>query len=588
MEEQLYCALNGDLQELLHQVIRYEDIRPVFQPIISLRDGAVLGYEALSRGPRGTQLEDPETLFTVAQKCDLLWSLELLCHSKALSAMGNLNQKAKLFLNVNPNVIQDAKFNEDFIEGQLSKFGVEPESIVFEITEKAAITNINEFKKIVSNYKGQDYQIAIDDAGAGYSGLNLISDVRPHYLKLDINLIRGIHKDSVKQALVKGMYEFSKTTGTYLIAEGVETLQELRTLIHIGVHYAQGYYIQKPAPNILPIEPEIYRAIIGINEKKNHIYGGNLSEIYIGHLCNDVMAVNKNVAISQAYDRLQKNGEFHGFCVTREDGTAIGVVTKAMISAAMGAKGENPYARKKVSSIMSQDFLSVDYKTPISVVGMLAMSRPDDAVYDFITVTENSRYMGIVTIKDLLNRTMEIKVTNATLLNPLTELPGNIVAEKALQRVLAEKDPRCVLYFDIDNFKAYNDVYGFANGDRLIKYLASIIRSEINSADFVGHTGGDDFIVITDPGGTDDLCRRIMDIFDMAVPNFYKKEDAGNGYIIAKNRHGFEEQYQLVSLSIAGISTMRKSYPNVFCISEEASRIRKECKQVTGSVFIIG
>ena len=198
------------LKVMLKEIIDNSDIRSVFQPIVSLRDGSVLGYEALSRGPEGSVLESPEKLFAVAEQNKALWDLERLCRSKALSAMRDSQTGATLFLNVNPNVIEDKKFQKGVTREYLKKYGINPENIIFEITEKCAISNITEFKQIISNYKDQDYKIAIDDAGAGYSGLNLISDVRPHYLKLDMNLIRDIDKDTVKQALVRSMHEFSR------------------------------------------------------------------------------------------------------------------------------------------------------------------------------------------------------------------------------------------------------------------------------------------------------------------------------------------------------------------------------------------
>ncbi|MDD4796653.1 MAG: GGDEF domain-containing protein, partial [Eubacteriales bacterium] len=168
-----------------------------------------------------------------------------------------------------------------------------------------------------------------------------------------------------------------------------------------------------------------------------------------------------------------------------------------------------------------------------------------------------------------------------------TELPGSAMVERALQRMLSAGHTRCVLYFDMDNFKAYNDVYGFESGDRLIKHLANIIRSEINGADFVGHLGGDDFVAIVDSTGSEDVCRRILDAFDGTVAGFYTKQDTQNGYVIAKTPHGYDEQHQLVSLSIAGVLTAKKPYCTPLLITEEAGRIKKKCKQVTGSVFII-
>ncbi len=575
------------LSDKLQEIIKNAQITSVFQPIVSLRDGAVLGYEALSRGPKGSELESPEMLFSVAEETKSLWDLERLCRTKALYAMQLSKANATLFLNVNPNIIEDETFQKGFTKDYLKQFDIDPKKIIFEITERSAVSNIKEFKQIIENYKEQDYKIAIDDAGAGYSGLNLISDVHPHYLKLDIHLIRNIDKDSVKQALVKSMYEFSKITGTYLIAEGIETRSELQTLINIGVHYGQGYYIKRPDSVVGCIDATIVETIVEMNSQKNHIFGYNLSDVYIGNLCVPAVAVNESVLISEAYDMLGKMPESPGFCVTR-NGVVQGVVTRDMVNAAVaGVYGYSLYSRQTIAAIMDADFLKVDYKTPVNTVGRLAMSRPDSKVYDFITVVSDDKYRGIVTIKDLLNKTIEIEVSNATQLNPLTSLPGNILIEKALYNVLSSADNYCVVYFDIDNFKAYNDVYGFENGDRVIKNLADIITETVPSANFVGHVGGDDFVAIVRTEEADDICGKILDKFDRSIPEFYNQEDISSGYIIAKSRQGFEEQFPLISLSIGGVSIWERRFNNVFELSAESSRIKKECKMITGSAYMI-
>ena len=187
------------LEQQLREIIEKEDIVSVFQPIVSLRDGSVLGFEALSRGPAGTIMEAPDVLFMVAEEIREIWELERLCRAKALSAMKRAQIKTMLFLNVNPSVIEDAKFQKGFTREYLRQFGMDPDHVIFEITERTAFINMSEFMEAIHYYKGQAYKIAIDDAGAGYSGLNLISDVRPHFLKLDMQLIRGIDQNTVKQ-----------------------------------------------------------------------------------------------------------------------------------------------------------------------------------------------------------------------------------------------------------------------------------------------------------------------------------------------------------------------------------------------------
>ena len=142
------------------------------------------------------------------------------------------------------------------------QYEIAPHNVIFEITERNVITDMNGFMVTIDHYKSQDYRIAIDDAGAGYSGLNLISDVNPNYIKLDMKLIRHVDTDSVKFAIVKGMVELSKASNIQLIAEGIETSEELDTLVNLGVQYGQGYFIQQPAAEIMEIRQEVLQALL--------------------------------------------------------------------------------------------------------------------------------------------------------------------------------------------------------------------------------------------------------------------------------------------------------------------------------------
>lgn len=205
-------------KEALEFIIRNRQIRTVFQPIISLHDGGILGYEALSRITCEGEIRDPDTM-------------------------------------------HDETFKRGFTKTILKQYGITPSNVIFEITERNVITDMSGFKAAINHYKSQNYKIAIDDAGAGYSGLNLISDIRPDYVKLDMKLIRDVDKGGLKYALIKGMVEFSKVAEVFLVAEGIETLEELGTLVDLGVQYGQGYFIQRPDPEVREIMPEVLNAL---------------------------------------------------------------------------------------------------------------------------------------------------------------------------------------------------------------------------------------------------------------------------------------------------------------------------------------
>ena len=154
--------------------------------------------------------------------------------------------RAKIFINVSPKVLHDEKFREGFTREYTKRYGIDTERIVFEVTERERVEDEKSFRQAIEHYKMQHYQIAIDDVGSGYAGLNRICSLTPGYIKLDNALVRDVYKNPIKYAMIKGMVEFSHSSGTLLIAEGIETKKELELLIDLGVQYGQGYYLAKP------------------------------------------------------------------------------------------------------------------------------------------------------------------------------------------------------------------------------------------------------------------------------------------------------------------------------------------------------
>jgi diguanylate cyclase (GGDEF)-like protein len=569
-------------KDALDYIIQNKEIKTVFQPIISLRDGGVLGYEALSRITCESEIKNPDTLFTAAEEYNRLWDLELLCRTKALEAayvfMAPPYNK-KLFMNVNANIMHDKTFKEGFTRGFLAQYEITPHKVIFEISERSIITDMNSFKETIDHYKSQDYKIAIDDAGAGYSGLNLVSDVNPNYIKLDMNLIRNVNKDNLKYALVKGMVEFSKLSNIFLIAEGIETFEEMNTLVNLGVQYGQGYFIQKPDVEIKEINPEVLNTLKEINLRKNHISQGTISNLYIRNICTPARTVSPRDMIPKVYEIFKNDPDCFGVCVVEND-IPVGILTKERLTFHLsGYYGFALHQNKPISKIMDKDYLSVDYKTSVRSVSSMAMSRPSDKLYDFIVVTEDEKYIGVVTIIDLLRKTIEIDVSTAKHQNPLTGLPGNVIIEQKLGQCINGGHQYSVAYLDIDNFKAYNDVYGFENGDLIIKLLAEILRGHISEDQFIGHIGGDDFVVIIDDHVADNYFKDITRQFEQEVLALYNETDIQNGFIIAKNRRGEVERFPLMTLTAVSINNKTRTFKNVPELSGVLAGLKTVAKQ---------
>lgn len=578
---------NQVVRDALTAVLKHRDIQTHFQPIISLRDGTVFGYEALSYAPVDSILHVPDALFAAAETYEMLWELEMLCQEKALEALDHFPQELRLFLNLSPSVIHAPAFKEGFTLSRLKQFGLLPENVHFEITERSAIRDFDGFCRMIENCKRQHYQIVIDNAGAGYSGLNLIADIHPQYIKLDSKLIRHIHRDYYRQAMVKSFYEFCRLTDVLLIADGVESGAELDALIDIGVHYGQGSFIQRPAPRIEEISPDIMEAIHSRNEKKNHTGCYFLTNTHIGNLCCRSKAVPPDMLCEKVRQFFVKESALLGITVV-DRGQVKGLVTKTHFDHMMsGQYGFSLYSHRPISIIMDQNPLIVDYQTPVDVVSKMAMSRPANRLYDCIVVTDQGQYAGVVTIKALLEKVLEIEVSHARHQNPLTGLPGNMLIEQHLSDCIVSGEPFAVLYMDLDNFKAYNDVYGFEKGDRVIAMVARLMEEFVPGEAFVGHVGGDDFIIALKSHAVETLCKRLIDSFDARVRAFYTEEDLQKGFIVAKNRRGEVEQFPLMSLSIACVTNKGNSIRDVFHLAERAGVLKKKCKQKWVSSYIV-
>jgi len=241
---------------VLKKILDGKHIKPVYQPIVSLIDGQIFGYEALSRISDEKLGLNIQRIFEIADKTKKTWEIETLCREKALQKAVALDPRKKLFINVDPNVIHAEGFRNGFTMECLKEYKLNPSNVIFEVTERVAVTDNDAFLKAIEHYKNQNFSIAIDDVGAGFSGLNVIANVKPNYIKMDMNLIKNIDKDEIKQLLCKAMVDFGKNSGIKLIAEGIETEEELKTLIKLKVDYGQGYYLGFPQETFEELSPE--------------------------------------------------------------------------------------------------------------------------------------------------------------------------------------------------------------------------------------------------------------------------------------------------------------------------------------------
>jgi EAL domain-containing protein (putative c-di-GMP-specific phosphodiesterase class I) len=239
----------------LQEVLLTDQLSTVFQPIVDLRRRNVLGYEALTRGPAGSVYQMPLRLFELAAEADLVFELDRKCRRRALVSATSLPHGAKLFVNVFPSAMYDPEFQGAALVALAESHGLTPDRVVLEITEKSAIENYDVFVEALVELTRHGFSIAVDDVGAGYSGLEKIAHLNPRYLKFDRELVRNIDSSYIRREMTRALKAFADRIGSTIIAEGIEREGELQTLLELGIEYGQGFLLGRPAAAFLPPTP---------------------------------------------------------------------------------------------------------------------------------------------------------------------------------------------------------------------------------------------------------------------------------------------------------------------------------------------
>lgn len=240
-----------DQRETLLEIIYNRQVWTAFQPIVETDSRQVFAHEGLSRGPRGSDLELPMALFGLAERHGLVDELERSCRRQAFRDWEVFGVPGRLFINTVPATVRDTSFLGhgvlDYLGPQLS-----PRFVTLEITEREVIENLNLYREAMHAFLDLGFTFAIDDVGAGYSGLETIANLGATFLKIDMGLVRDVHQKRVSQQVVKAILEMGIGVGATVIAEGIQTQEEADALRDLGVRYGQGYLFARPVDPYAP------------------------------------------------------------------------------------------------------------------------------------------------------------------------------------------------------------------------------------------------------------------------------------------------------------------------------------------------
>ena len=570
----------------LSSILTQSGLHSLFQPIICLSERRILGYEALSRGPSNSPLHSPIALFAVARQAGRLSELEIACRESACRRFNEQQLPGKLFLNVSPESLLEAAHQPGRTLQLLDDFGIPPSQVVIELTEQTPTDDFELLQTALHHYRAMGFSIALDDLGAGYSSLRLWSELRPDYVKIDRHFIDGIHQDALKREFVGSILQIAKASRAQVIAEGIELPEELAVLTEMGVDLVQGYLLcrpqEHPPRDARPMMPRQDNTAVVLNDD-----GSDLSA-----LLNDQPAMTRDTPTATVLEAFRRQANLNSLAVLDEHGQPCGIVHRHSLSdALLKPFATDLFARKPISRLMNDDFLAVEVSQSLQQVSRLITSRARQRIEEDFIITLNGGYLGLGRVIDVLKLITELKIQQARYANPLTLLPGNVPIQQCLTRLLQQQRESVICYVDIDSFKPFNDIYGYGRGDEVLLCLAQCLNDRVDpSRDFVGHIGGDDFLLVLGPEDWRKRLNQLLEDFQSQCRRFYRSEHLEAGCFIAPNRQGLRQEFPLLSLSIGVVHLHPQACDQLDAsqLAEMASQAKHHAKNVQGySVHVI-
>ncbi|MDD0810564.1 EAL domain-containing protein [Curvibacter sp. RS43] len=563
----------------------------VFQPIADLRSGSIFGHEALIRGPVDSPWHRPDVLLALAAQEDLLFEFELFCVHTALAQWGALGEPGRLFVNISADALVQAVNLHDSkaIVDTAWRCGVSPRMLVLELTEHERVSDMSQLHLAVQHLHAAGVSLALDDFGDGRSSLRLWSELKPAYVKIDKYFTRELSERTESLQVVHALKGIAEVFGSVLIAEGIETRDDLRVLRDLGMAYGQGYLLGRPAATVLAhIEAEAQsvmndRRVAVLPQLQTTARPGVLRHLPVIQAPAAPLACTNN----ELAELFKLRPELHAIAVVDGERPVALINRQQFMNHYATLYFREVHGRKPCLAYANHSprVVELDYDVD-ELVGILT-SQDQRYLSDGFIVTDNGRYVGLGTGDQLVRSVTEARIEAARHANPLTFLPGNIPISMHIDRLLDSGTEFVACYADLNHFKPFNDQYGYWRGDEMIRLVARLCVGHCDARrDFVGHVGGDDFMILFQSNNWQQRCEDIIEEFAQEALNLFDDSARQAGGIEAEDRHGVKRFFPCTTLSIGAVRVLRGQYHSAEQVANEAALAKHDAKQSQSGLFV--
>ncbi|MFD4836787.1 EAL domain-containing protein [Achromobacter sp. NPDC058515] len=539
-------------------ILREQLLRPRFQPVVDLSHSRIYGHESLIRGPADTALHFPDALFAEARRQGLHPQLELASFRAGAQGFHQNDAAGKLFLNLSGSALLHywTLWGEEMPARLLKNCSLEPASIIVELTEQDPLSErMAELSSAFACLREAGMRIALDDYGVGNSNLQLWAEMQPDLVKIDRYFFDGIGHDDRKQNMVRAILKVAQHLGTAIVAEGIETAEDLAVVREMDIRYAQGWFLGMPDETLLteltpPLRDSLrLRSPAPLSQRSA---GGTAASLRV-----EAPAALLNKHTNDDVQRLfVEHKNLHAVAVVDGDNRPVGIINRRDFSEHYAQRYTRElFGRDACSTFMNAEPVLVDLNVSIDQLSHVLISEDQRYLMDGLIITRDGRYDGLSTGETLVRSVTEMRIEAARYANPLTSLPGNIPISRHIATLLEDAADFTICYGDLNNFKPFNDVYGYWRGDDMIMLTAELIKRHCDpQRDFVGHVGGDDFVVLLRSPDWMDRIQRIIAEFNERAVDLYDDQGRRNGGIEAEDRYGVPRFFPFVTLGVGALT----------------------------------
>ncbi|MGI9409418.1 MAG: EAL domain-containing protein, partial [Hyphomicrobiaceae bacterium] len=545
--------------------------------------------EALVRNVEALDTRSPTELLQLAKMLGVSNDLDCILLQKAVANFPTVKDfdDALLFVNLDRDTIELSESIVCQLNSLADDAKLDPEDICIEISERSQNLDLPQFAQRLQRVRDAGFKLAIDDFGVGHSGLQMLYEVNPDFIKIDRYFVSQLHKTPKKYFFVSSICKIAHTLGIKVIAEGVETPQEHQLVRDIGCDLMQGRFVSSPTLATGEVRRN-YESVALNNDKR-----GRQDRIDLRSLVSECATLATSAEVTDTFAVFADNPTQSVIPVLDKRGMPLGVVRETDIKPIMYSRfGRDPVANRSYEAQIRS------YVRPVAVADADAsldqiLQLNSDQIDDGLLLTENMKFIGHIPTSKLLQLMFSHRLNEARLKNPLTGLPSNDSIKRYIETTLAENETKILLYFDFDNFKPFNDLYGFRFGDRAIQIFADILQSQFaGSQCFVGHIGGDDFFV----GVQGQPITKVLDGARAAQARFrheaeslYSPEDRQRGYIEGASRTGEACSFALLTCSVGVVHVgSGKAAGSSDRISQLLAKTKKLAKANPSGLAVLG